>query len=121
MRKIAYPPVRAEPTLSDAAAIEIDAESAERVRAAAVYRPSRLRRIIRSLVWMMLITMLIIGLSYLPESWSQQQHPHIQDALQICRDIRGLVYRVGLDLWQWLQAEAPQWYRQVQERLATAL
>lgn len=111
MKRTVYPPGREEPTLGDTSGLDIVAEEAIRSPRAELPRPGRIRRLLRGLSRLLLLVLIIIGLSYLPESWIQQQHPHVQDAVHICRDIRELLYRISQDMWLWLQVELPRWYR----------
>ena len=89
MKRTAYLPGREEPTLSDTSGLDIVAEEAIRQPRAELPRPGWIRRLLWSLSRLLLLVLIIIGVSYLPESWIQQQHPHVQDAVHICRDVRG--------------------------------
>lgn len=111
MKRSAYPLTREEPTLSDTRELDVVADVTLKRSRAERPQPGRMRQLIWSFSRLLLVMSMIIGLSYLPESWIQQHHPHVQDAVHICRDIRSLLYRISQDMWLWWQAEWPQWYQ----------
>lgn len=123
MRRTAHPPGREEPSFDEAADLDIETDdyTEQRVVAPPPPRPGIFRRIVRGLRNLLLVLLIIVGLSYLPDSWSQQQHPHIQEALRICDDIRELLYRVAQDLWQWLETGVPRWYTRLHALLPATL
>ncbi|MDX1606029.1 MAG: hypothetical protein R3202_07525 [Candidatus Competibacterales bacterium] len=73
----------------------------------AATRASLLCRCLRGLRKALLVFGLIVALSYLPPGWTSEWHPHLQEALRICRDIRELLIRIGLDTGEWLHSEGP--------------
>ena len=117
MKRSAYPLTREEPTLGDTRELDVVADVTVKRPRAERPQPTRMRRFLRSFSRLLLVMAVIIGLSYLPESWVQQHHPHFQDAVHICRDIRGLLYRISQDMWLWWQAEWPQWYQSLRALL----
>lgn len=123
MKRSAYPLTREEPTLSGAWQSDAQPEDERQTRLAAPLprRPSRIANLGRGVLRFSGVLAGIVALSYLPEAWIEQQHPHIQDMVDICRDIRELLYRISGDLWRYLQTEVPQWYDSVRSLISTHL
>lgn len=128
MKRAAYPPGREEPNLDDPTGFDFETDDYPDRRIAGPPsarsdppRPGIFRRAGRMLRSLLLLVLLIVALSYLPESWSEQQHPHVQEALRICGDIRDLLYRVGVDIWHWLHSESPLWYQRLHALLPESL
>lgn len=123
MKRTAYPLAREEPTLSGAWQSEAHPEDELHPRSVASLpqRRSRLAHWGRGILRLILWVAVIVALSYVPETWIQQQHPHIQDTVHICRDIRDLLYRISADVWVYLQTAVPQWYQTLRDVIGTWL